>query len=220
MSCYDAVLLDAFGTLIGLDDPFGRLRTAARTRLGAEVSQTDAERAMLAEVAYYEVHCHEAADADSLLALRLACAGIVRDELGLGITAEHALSALAEAIVFHAYDDVAPTLRGLREAEVATAVVSNWDCSLPDTLRDAGIEIPVVVDSATSGTAKPDPAIFHRALERLGVAADRALHVGDLHTTDGEGARAAGVDVRIIDRSGVAGPGTIASLTEILPLVR
>jgi putative hydrolase of the HAD superfamily len=220
VSRYDAVLLDAFGTLIGLDHPFQRLRTAARERLGAEVSPADAERAMLAEVAYYEVHCHEAADAESLRALRLTCAGIVRDELGLGITAEHALEALAEAIVFHAYDDVAPTLAGLREADIATAVVSNWDCSLPDTLHHVGIDIPVVVDSATSGTAKPDPAIFHRALGLLGVAPGRALHVGDLHTTDGAGARAAGVDVRILDRSGVAGEGTIASLTEILPLVR
>jgi len=220
VSRYDAVLLDAFGTLIGLDDPFGRLRAAAQSRLAAEVSQEDAERAMLAEVAYYEVHCHEASDADSLHALRLTCAGIVRDELGLDIAAEHALTALTEAIVFHAYDDVTPTLDGLREAAVATAVVSNWDCSLPGTLHDVGIDIPIVVDSATSGSAKPDPAIFHRALERLGVQPDRALHVGDLHTTDGEGARAAGVDVRILDRSGVAGPGTIASLTEILLLVR
>ena len=85
-------MLDAFGTLIGLDDPFGRLRVAARSRLGAEVSAEDAERAMLAEVAYYEVHCHEASDAASLHALRLTCAGIVRDELGLDISAEHALS--------------------------------------------------------------------------------------------------------------------------------
>jgi putative hydrolase of the HAD superfamily len=220
VSRYDAVLLDAFGTLIGLDDPFGRLRTAARSQLGVEVAQEDAERAMLAEVAYYEVHCHEASDAESLHALRLTCAGIVRDELGLEITEERALSALAEAIVFHVYDDVAPTLAGLGDANVSTAVVSNWDCSLPDTLQRVGIEIPVVVDSATSGTAKPDPAIFRRALDLLGVAADRALHVGDLHATDGEGARAAGVDVRILDRSGVAGAGTIASLTEILQLVR
>ena len=220
MSRYDAVLLDAFGTLIGLDDPFGRLRAAARSRLGADVSQEDAERAMLAEVAYYEVHCHQAADAESLHDLRLACAAIVRDELRLDITPEHALEALAEAIVFHAYDDVQPTLKALAEADVAIAVVSNWDCSLPDTLHTVGIEIAVVVDSATSGSAKPDPAIFRRALGLLGVAPDRALHVGDLHATDGEGARAAGVDVRILDRSGVSGNGTIASLTEIVPLVR
>ena len=86
----------------------------------------------------------------------------------------------------------------------------------PTRCRGAGIEIPVVVDSATSGTAKPDPAIFRRALDLLGVAPDRALHVGDLQATDGEGARAAGVDVRILDRSAAAGAGTIASLTEIL----
>ena len=220
MSRYDAVLLDAFGTLIALDDPVGKLQAAARTRLGAEVTSEDAGRAMLAEVAYYEEHCHEAADEVSLHTLRLTCAEIVRDELALEITPEHALETLAESIVFRVYDDVAPTLDGLAAAGIATAVVSNWDCSLPDTLRGVGIDIAVVVDSATSGTAKPDPAIFRRALGLLGVAPERALHVGDLLATDGEGARAAGVDVRIVDRSAPSGPDTIASLTEILPLVR
>jgi putative hydrolase of the HAD superfamily len=44
------------------------------------------------------------------------------------------------------------------------------------------------------GVYKPDPAIFARALSRLGeIPADRALHVGDLRRTDVAGARAIGM---------------------------
>jgi putative hydrolase of the HAD superfamily len=48
------------------------------------------------------------------------------------------------------------------------------------------------------GVPKPSAAIFRAALEPLGVAADRALHVGDLRRTDVAGARALGMrSVRI-----------------------
>ena len=45
------------------------------------------------------------------------------------------------------------------------------------------------------GAAKPDPAVFLAALERLGIAAGRALHVGD-EQGDEDGARAAGMRFR------------------------
>jgi putative hydrolase of the HAD superfamily len=96
--------------------------------------------------------------------------------------------------------------------------VSNWDCTLSDVLAEAGIAIPTVVDSATAGAPKPDPRIFHEALARLGVEPSRALHVGDTPEADGDGARAAGIDVRLIDRGG-GGGGAIHSLTDILELV-
>ena len=81
-------------------------------------------------------------------------------------------------------------------------MVSNWDCSLPDVLRGAGLTVDVAVDSASAKSVKPDPRIFLMALERLGVDPRRALHVGDTPAADGDGARAAGIDVRIVDRSG------------------
>jgi putative hydrolase of the HAD superfamily len=102
---------------------------------------------------------------------------------------------------------------------VATAVVSNWDHTLARVLEEAGLEFDVVVDSATARSVKPDPGIFRTATDRLGVDPARTLHVGDTPATDAAGARAAGVDVRIVDRGGVGGRDTIVSLTDILPLV-
>ena len=58
-----------------------------------------------------------------------------------------------------------------------------------------------VVSSASVGYRKPDKAIFDIALERMGVAACEAVHVGDLPEADGEGALSAGIRPVLIDRT-------------------
>jgi putative hydrolase of the HAD superfamily len=219
MSRYDAVLFDAFGTLIELDRPFERLQAVVRDRLGVVVSAEDAERAFRQEMAFYAEHCHLGRDDDSVAALRLRCAELLVSELTLAAPAGRLADTLAEAVVYRVYDDVGPALDGLAERGTAVAVVSNWDCTLPDVLAGAGIAIPTVVDSATAGAPKPDPRIFHEALARLGVEPSRALHVGDTPEADFDGARAAGIDVRLIDRQGAGGDGAIRSLTDVLELV-
>jgi putative hydrolase of the HAD superfamily len=212
---YDAVMLDAYGTLIELDAPFERLRSAIADRLGEEISSMEAERAFRAEIAHYVANCHRARDAASLRELRLECAQVVLDELELEHPAEDALPVLADALRFRTFDDVEPALATMAQRGLKTAVVSNWDCSLPDVLHRAGVRFDVVVDSATAGAPKPDPAMFRLAAERLAVDPGRVLHVGDRDETDGAGARAAGMDVVIVDRSDAPAPGTIASLAEL-----
>jgi len=220
VSRYDAVLLDAFGTLIDVDRPFPRLQASVRRHLGAEITLADAERAFRAEMAYYADHCHQGTDEQTLAVLRARCAGIVLHELGIEADPALAATLLVDAIAFRAYEDAAPLLAGLAAAGVAVAVVSNWDCSLPEALAAAGIEVGQVVASGSSGSSKPDPAIFRVALRALGVAPGRALHVGDTEETDGAGARAAGIDVRIVDRGGgAAGADTISALTDVLDLL-
>ena len=50
-----------------------------------------------------------------------------------------------------------------------------------------------VVVSGDLGIHKPDPRIFHLCLERLGVAPDRAVYVGDHEGNDVRGAQDAGL---------------------------
>jgi putative hydrolase of the HAD superfamily len=57
----------------------------------------------------------------------------------------------------------------------------------------AGAAVSAVIDSAYVGAEKPDVRIFRAALQAVGVAADRAVHVGDSIWFDVEGALAAGV---------------------------
>jgi putative hydrolase of the HAD superfamily len=52
---------------------------------------------------------------------------------------------------------------------------------------------------------KPDPEIFRRALERLGVPKQRAVYAGDVPEVDVSGARNAGMHGVLID-----GPGHYA----------
>lgn len=219
MSRYRAVLFDAFGTLIALDRPAQRLQAALSEQLGADVSEQRAAAAMRAEIAHYAAGCRWAADGASLDRLRRECAAVMMEELGLAPGAEAALAVLSEAVRFRAYPDAAPALRIASGRGLATAVVSNGDCSLGDALREAGLDVAEVVDSATSGAVKPDPAIFLEALRRLGVEPAEALHVGDSAELDGEGARAAGIDVVIVDRHDPAAEGTIPSLLELETLL-
>ncbi|MDG4663568.1 HAD-IA family hydrolase [Mycobacterium sp. 236(2023)] len=98
------------------------------------------------------------------------------------------------------YPDTATVLAGLRERGIKTAVVSNIAFDLRPAfgrLGPAGT-VDEFVLSFEVGAVKPDPAIFRTALDRLGVAADRALMVGDSDETDG-GARAVGCAFTLVD---------------------
>src|SRR5260221_427875 len=57
----------------------------------------------------------------------------------------------------------------------------------------------VRVDAAIVGSVKPDARIFRIALERLGVAPDDAVMIGDLPTADVFGPRALGIRAGLID---------------------
>jgi putative hydrolase of the HAD superfamily len=220
MSRYRALLLDAFGTLIVVDQPARRLQRAVAERLAAEVPLERAAEAMRCEIRHYQANCRSAVDEESLAALRGECAAIVMSELGLDADRATALAVLADAVVIRAYPDAPGTLAWARSHGLLTAVVSNGDWSLPEVLSQAGLLVDAVVDSATAGAAKPDPAIFHAALARLGVSAQDALHVGDDPRSDVNGARAAGIDALLLDRSGGGGgAGTIATLDELRGVV-
>jgi putative hydrolase of the HAD superfamily len=217
---YAAVLLDAYGTLVELDDPFVRLRESLRRHIGVDVAPADAERAFRAEMAFYSEECQVGADAESLAGLKAECARIILSELGIEADEGVAARMLTDAVAFRAFPDAGSLLAGLELAGVPVAVVSNWDYSLRGTLAGLGLEFDAIVTCGETGVRKPDPRIFLEALGRLGVAPADALHIGDRDGTDGVGARAAGIDVRIVDRTGaVPGRDTIAALTDVLGLL-
>jgi HAD superfamily hydrolase (TIGR01509 family) len=93
------------------------------------------------------------------------------------------------------------TLDALMGTPLRLACVSNSDGRAEQHLADCGVRagLEFVVDSARVAVEKPDPRIFRIALERLGVAPERALYVGDLRSVDEAGARAAGMRFVLID---------------------
>ena len=186
----DAVTLDAYGTLVELADPVPALDRGLRERHAEHDPETIA-RAFTAEVAYYREHAHEGRDAASLAELRLDCVKVFLGALPAGLDAQEFVETFIGSIRFEPLPGTRASLRALRRRGLALAVVSNWDIGLGDQLAKAGLgELPAV-SSAEAGAPKPDPAVFLLAAERLGVRADRALHVGD-SGVDEQGALAAG----------------------------
>lgn len=92
-------------------------------------------------------------------------------------------------------------LAALRESGLKLGVVSNFDFRIYRILEALGLSryFEAVTISSEAGYAKPSPEIFRVALERHGVAAAEALHVGDSEPLDVAGARAAGIAVVLVD---------------------
>lgn len=118
-------------------------------------------------------------------------------------------------------------LRALARTGVALAIVSNSDGTLERRLRaegvcqvgpGEGVPVAVVVDSGVVGVAKPDPGIFHLALEAVGVAPERAVHVGDTVGADVEGARRAGIHPLHFDPYGLCADRSHPHLADLAEL--
>ena len=199
----EAVLLDAYGTLVELRDPAARLGE----RLAAEGHPHPADRvrsALAGEIRFYRRHHDRGRDAASLAALRLDCARVLAEGLGPDVPPLPRLAGiLVESLRFELIPDVLPALDDLAAAGLRLAVVSNWDAGLEEVLAGLGVagRFETVAVSAVVGAGKPHPAIFAHALDALGVPPARAVHCGDHPDFDCAGARGAGVRGVLIDRS-------------------
>jgi 2-haloalkanoic acid dehalogenase type II len=117
------------------------------------------------------------------------------------------------------YDDVRPALERLA-GEYRLFAISNGNANLRAIGLDRYFEATLAAREA--GMLKPDPRIFEIVLQRAGLHARDAAHVGDDPHADVEGARAAGVLPVWLNRAGVAWPRetpapavAIASLHEL-----
>ena len=131
------------------------------------------------------------------------------------------------AEAWEVYPEVPGTLTALSRLGLRLAVVSNWDERLPPLLDDLGLgrRFDAVVYSAAVGVEKPDPRIFLHALERLGVAAEESVHVGNSVREDVEGALAAGMEALHLVRPGApslvrpeTGGSSRGDLADLAPL--
>ncbi|KAK4796348.1 hypothetical protein SAY86_028674 [Trapa natans] len=92
--------------------------------------------------------------------------------------------------------DAERVFKALKRAGVKLAVVSNFDTRLKPVLRALNCEhwFDAVAVSAEVEAEKPNPTIFLKACELLGVKPEDAVHVGDDRRNDIWGARDAGCD--------------------------
>ncbi len=124
------------------------------------------------------------------------------------------------------FDDALPALRALREAGLTLGVVSNMGRELGTVLDHLGLaqHLDTWMSSEEAGVAKPHAAIFHAALERAGVPAERALFVGDSYESDVLGAQDVGMRAALLLRdTGAAAPAgcaVVRTLGDVLDYAR
>jgi HAD superfamily hydrolase (TIGR01509 family) len=122
---------------------------------------------------------------------------------GIGLPPEQAeeiYASLTDPGAWQPYPDTAAVLRELRAAGIPVAVVSNIAWDIRTVFRRHGVTelVTEFVLSYVEGVAKPGAKIFAVACQRLGIAPEHALMIGDSPDTDG-GATAAGCATVIVD---------------------
>ena len=120
------------------------------------------------------------------------------------------------------YPDTVPVLSGLETRGVELGIISNFDSRLYEILIGLGIDrfFASITISSLAGAAKPSPRIFQRALQKHGVEAKEALHVGNSLKEDAQAAMAAGMSGVLLDRTGsTERPPDVVAITSLGELV-
>lgn len=122
------------------------------------------------------------------------------------------------------FPDVPETLSRLKGMGFVLGVLSNFDASLKNELNELGLAhyFQMVMTSDEAGCAKPDPRLFHMALNKMAVNPEEAIYVGDSYDSDVLGSRAAGLTPILLDRKHVQGEVdclVISNLNELLSLL-
>ena len=229
-----AVLLDV-GGIFHLPDP-DRIRAAfARAEFTVNVDVLD--RAHYAGAAQFPVGVDVESDwkfrwQQYLDAYITAC-GVghddpkLRDDVHKHLDSEFAVGDLWSRIIPGSVEG----LRALVATGVHVGIISNADGSVAQRLAaqevlqvgpGLGVEVDCVIDSGAVGVSKPDPRIFHIALDAIGISASDSWYLGDMPGIDVVGARAAGLWPIVMDPFGFqagADYERVTSLAEVAAMV-
>jgi putative hydrolase of the HAD superfamily len=216
----DAVIFDVGGVLLLPDPDAGR---EAFARFGCAPTDQEWWRAHYATNLVLDAMVGAS---DWVAARRAFAASLgVREEL-FG-DAVPLLEKLMVSTPYVPVDGATKTLRLLADAGYKLGIVSNAFGTVAEDLEAQGIcsttdngfpRVGVIVDSHLVGLEKPDPKIFHLALEALDVEASRAIYVGDTVKFDVNGATEAGLNPIHMDPYGFCGEdhSHIAALSELI----
>jgi HAD superfamily hydrolase (TIGR01509 family) len=135
---------------------------------------------------------------------------------------EGVYASLTDPAAWRPYPDTVSVLSDLRAAGVPVAVVSNIAWDIRNVFDRHGVTdlVGEFVLSFVEGVVKPDPKIFRIACQRIGVAPERALMVGDSPEADG-GAVSVGAAFTVVEPLPTAErPSALRrSVSELLPSV-
>lgn len=207
-----SVFFDWFNTLAHFEPPRAELYSRAFQQLGIELVPKAIMRGILtADRYYFEENAKSSVEkrsAEEQAKVYSYYPKAILAEAGVKVAQELPLKILKivreqfKEATFVLFDDVLSTLKTLKERGLILGLLTH---ATKDTLslhRKLGLEhyLDFVVTSQEAGADKPKPAIFLAALDRAGVKAFEALHVGDQYQLDVAGARGVGITPILIDR--------------------
>lgn len=105
-----------------------------------------------------------------------------------------------EIATLRLFDDVAATLRGLRERGRTIAICSNLAAEYGPSVRNLLPWADSFILSYEVGAKKPEPAIYGVVCAEIGCKPREVLFIGDSKRADFEGPRAFGMQARLLDR--------------------
>ena len=100
------------------------------------------------------------------------------------------------------FGDVKSTLKDLKKLGLTLGIITNLNQDMDVLLNELDLQtiIDVIVTSSEVGVEKPHPSIFLRALDKVGITPQEAIHVGDQLFSDAQGAKAVGIKPVLIVR--------------------
>ena len=207
-----AVFFDWFNTLARFEPPREELQSQALQELGIKLSPKKIMRGLLiADRDYFEENSRspvpkrspeEQAKVYTRYQNTILTGAGVKVDRELLLKIKKRVEQLFERITFALFDDVLSTLKTLKERKFILGLLTNLDKDMNPICRELGLEpyLDFVVTSGELGVDKPEPPIFLAALQRAGVNASEAVHVGDQYKLDVIGARGVGITPILIDR--------------------
>ena len=224
-----AISFDLYNTLVQFWPPLDEVQQAACRELGLNVCKASIRRGYsVADIFFNEENGRDSLSlrsAEERLDFFARYEQLILENAGLPVSLDLARQVWAMAMTipkdFVAFDDTIPALEALRAQGYRLGVLSNLRRDMDELCEKLGLApfLDFCISPTEPGGEKPDPAMFLEALNRVSVAAEEAVHVGDQYASDVLGARAVGIHGVLIDRGGwrddVTDCPKITSLSEL-----
>ena len=195
----EVVFFDVAGTLVKTVTPVGEVYARVAEQHGIELDPKDAEARFRQAFQELGRPNYSLPDGEKVWWREL-----VETVFGAAVTDvcfEELFNFYAKPQAWEAFPEVFAVLEALQK-KVRLGVISNFDARVLPVLD--GLELAPffeeVVYSGEVGSAKPEARIFEVACERMKVAPERCVLVGDDPERDLAGAKAAGMRCVLVDR--------------------